>query len=184
MSNLELIGLAGKARTGKDTAAAILAERGFLRYAFADPIRRGAEVMLGLTYDQVYGNGKEQPIDWLAGITPRRIKQTLGTEWGRGHVHRDVWLRLAQQEWRAVRAAFPDAAGLVISDVRFENEAAWIREAGGQVWHVLRDAAPAVEGHTSEDGVEPRGQDEVIVNNGTLAGLEDQVAYLLEKGAA
>lgn len=179
---MKLIGLAGRARTGKSTVAALLSHHGFLHYAFADPIRRGVRAMLNLSHEQLYGERKEAPIDWLDGITPRRLMQTLGTEWGRDCAHRDVWVRLAQREWQNVRDSYTGCPGLVISDVRFENEAKWIREAGGQVWHVLRGVAPAVECHRTEDGIAFCAGDEWIDNNGTFKALADCVAALLNEG--
>ena len=46
--------------------------------------------------------------------------------------------------------------GMVISDVRFDNEAAWIPAHGGRIIHVIRPDTKAVEAHASEDGIEMR----------------------------
>ena len=78
-----LIGLTGRARVGKDTAASFLANDYLLkRYAFAQPIKDAAEAM-GFARS-VYDNDdmKERVIQGL-GVSYRRILQTLGTEWGR-----------------------------------------------------------------------------------------------------
>ena len=77
-----LIGISGKAQSGKDTLGKYLCdEYRCLHYYFAKPLKEGAKVMFNLTDDQIAN--KEVPIEpW--GISPRKIYQVLGTEVGRG----------------------------------------------------------------------------------------------------
>lgn len=94
MSQL-LIGLTGSARSGKTTAAKHMAiEHGLLHYAFAQPLKAMLAQGMNLTDDHLEGALKEQPLPWL-GKAPRELMQLLGTEWGRGMVHSDLWLLLA-----------------------------------------------------------------------------------------
>lgn len=168
-----LIGLAGKARVGKDTAGDFLErEYGLKRYAFAQPIKKAVEVMFSLSPMFLEGELKEQDLDTL-GRSPRYLMQTLGTEWGRKMVHPDVWLK-AGEMWLENQVLACDLAdvpfhGAVITDVRFENEAQWIREHGGVVLHIYRDDAIQVNEHVSEAGVQLQGDvDYMIENNGTV----------------
>jgi hypothetical protein len=64
---------------------------------------------------------------------------------------------------------------IIIKDIRFENEADYIRSMGGQVWHIVREGAVAVNAHASEAGIKIADEDVVIDNNGTL---EDYAANL------
>jgi hypothetical protein len=41
----------------------------------------------------------------------------------------------------------------VVSDLRFENEAAFIRQRGGVVIHISRESATEVNPHVSEAGI-------------------------------
>lgn len=175
---MQLIGLTGRARTGKDTTARMLSQCGFSQYAFANPIKEGVKTMFGFTDDCTNGNKKEQPVDWLDGVTPRQIMQTLGTEWGRQCIHPDLWLIMAKREWHAVQQ-LPRVRGMVVSDVRFENEADWIREAGGEVWHIRRCTAMPVREHASEAGVTFCDGDRAIDNNGSIFDLSQQVKALI-----
>ena len=69
--------------------------------------------------------------------------------------------------------------GMVVSDVRFDNEAAWIRKHGGRIIHVIRPDTKAVEAHASEDGIEMQDTDARLFNSGTLEELQLSVRELL-----
>ena len=63
-----------------------------------------------------------------------------------------------------------------ITDVRFPNEAALIRAAGGVVWKVVRpNLALPVDEHPSETSVDLVEADAVLVNDGTLDALTARV---------
>ena len=176
-----LIGLTGLAGTGKDTVAdRLCAEHGFERHAFAEPIRDMLAAMLtGANIDYAYlfeRDLKERPVPHL-GISGRRLMQTLGTEWGRS-LDPDLWVRLA-----AITLGLHGASSapihdrIVITDVRFPNEAAWIESLGGRVVRVTRPA-PAVAAHVSEQHIAQLPCTLAIDNTGTLADLHDQVDEL------
>ena len=165
-----LIGLCGPAGSGKDTVASMLAEYGrFSRYTLALPLKRGLEVMLGIPLsiwdDRV---AKEEVLPWL-GKSPRQLAQTLGTEWGRQHVHPDLWVQLMLREWEKVQAGYWPRR--VVTDVRFDNEALAVRNAGGTVWKVERESVPVVAAHSSENGVSPALIDGTVKNYGSLEQL-------------
>jgi hypothetical protein len=89
----------------------------------------------------------------------RRLLQTLGTDAGR-HYDPEIWVRM----WKA-RAWALLATGnwIVADDVRFENEAAAVRELGGLVVMVtgrVETMAGATAEHVSELGV--KGDVEVL----------------------
>jgi hypothetical protein len=171
---MKLIGIAGRAHSGKDTVANLLCARhGFTRYAFAMPIKDGLMAMLRLTRAEVDGADKDKPLDRLGGITTRRLMQTLGTDWGRNMIGEDLWLRMAEY-WLGYHRQF--SARIVVSDVRYENEAAWVRRQGGEIWHVERRDREPVERHSSEAGIAiVVGVDSVIANDEGLEQLEAQV---------
>lgn len=185
---MQLIGLTGRAGCGKDTIASFLCEaHGFVQIALADPLRDGLKAMLGVTDEQLYRRDlKEAPIDWI-GRSPRELLQTLGTEWGREHVAADLWLRVAARRIDRIKASPPclHVAGIVVSDIRFENEADWLREQGGQVWHIKRqgDQLAGLElntsTHSSEQHIPAKAGEPRIYNFGTLEQLHDQVTEII-----
>lgn len=161
---MKLIGLIGRARSGKDTVAGYLARRHmFAHIAFADPMKQMLETAFG---DLFRDGDREKPIDWL-GKSPRQLMQTLGTEWGRNQVHPELWVLLTEQKVKHfVELDMP----LVISDVRFHNEADMILKHGGELWRIQRDGASVAE-HISEQAHWDTYQTKTIDNNGSLEEL-------------
>lgn len=172
---LTLIGLAGRAGCGKNTVAGMIA--GAVVMQLADPLYAALSAMLGIPEWMLRHRAfKERPIPWL-GKSPRQLLQTLGTEWGRGQVASDVWIRICQ---RRINAAANESIGPVaIADVRFPNEAEWIRRKGGQVWLVDRDAGTTSD-HSSEAGLPLEMVDLVIDNRGDIDSVRRQVAEALQ----
>lgn len=168
----KIIGLSGKARSGKDTAAGMLKMAFNVKtVAFADPIRDAMRVLFGFNEAHFNGSLKEDVVPWI-GKSPRQLMQTLGTEWGRNTVNNDIWRIIAARKIEQITDSFDHA---VVTDVRFENEAEMIRSLGGSVWHIVRGSIPSVSAHASEQGIDVRNNDVVVYNNGTLEDLFDSV---------
>jgi hypothetical protein len=175
MMRFPLLGLTGPARSGKDTAAAfLLAMTGGYRYAFADPIRAMLKAGLGIDMtDEYWIPRKEDPIPAFGNKSPRQMMQWLGTEWGRQLVDENLWLTLATDRLMS------KGPGMIVTDCRFENEAAWIRRYGGRIIHLRRNAAQPVHGHLSEGGVQEGENDFVVHNNGTLEDLQERLREIV-----
>lgn len=171
-----LIGLTGKARSGKDTVGDWLeTEIGFQRVAFAGALKEGLATMLGLSERHVHGDLKETVLPEF-GKSPRQMMQSLGTEWGRMCVCEDIWLIVAKNK---VEYLMSKGYSVVLTDVRFDNEAALVREMGGEVWHIQRDAAQKVNAHQSEAGVAKLEGDFLLENNSTLDSLYAKIGEKL-----
>lgn len=182
-----IIGLTGLAGTGKDTVRAILEEHDFVGFAFADPIRAMIrELLLVADIDPARmddRNLKELPIYQLSSdgkpVSYRMLAQTLGTEWARG-IQPDFWLRIAQSYMDGIRSmTFGDMPRFVVSDVRFQNEADWVRAQGGTIWRVDRPGVAPVRAHASEAEVAQIAHDGVIVNAGSIHDLRLMVLRVL-----
>lgn len=176
---LRLIGLSGPAGAGKDLVASMIPHS--RRVAFADPLYAGLAAMLGCEESTLRDRRtKEQPTS--LGVSPRRLLQTLGTEWGRRLVHDEIWLRIAKRRW--ARAWEDGVHAVVVPDVRFENEAEAIRAAGGEIWLVHRPSAAPVEAHASEAGLPLRLVDRLLLNGSTVTELRYRVESTLALTAA
>lgn len=173
---IKLIGITGKARSGKDTLAKLLwNHHDYVRIAFADPLKCAAQTIFGLTEDQTWNDELKEVVIPRWKLTPRQIFQRLGTESVRDVFGPHVWT----ERWLLSYEQVMNTDNVVIPDVRFENEAKMIRELGGIIIEVRRgDGLAGAEGaHASEaGGIEA---DYVIDNNGTLETLLEDLNGIL-----
>ena len=175
-SQYHIIGLAGYAGTGKDTVRALLEELGFNGMAFADPIRAMLRELLtgnGISDEYIDSRAFKEKVIPELGVSYRQMAQTLGTEWGRS-LHADFWLRLAGA-YMADLAESDGHSHFVISDVRFVNEAQWVRDRGGIIWRIERPGVVPVRAHVSEQELYHFGADQVIQNTGSIDDLRRAV---------
>jgi predicted 2-oxoglutarate/Fe(II)-dependent dioxygenase YbiX len=153
-----IIGFTGRKGHGKDTAAK--AFPGATTVAFAEPLKRAAMAMWDLTEDQVFDDRQKEVVDERYGKTPRQMLQWLGSDVIRDQFDKNHWLSLARHK-------ITSAKGVVcVTDVRYDNEAALVRELGGKVIRIVRtdvDGA-AADTHVSEAGVSDHLVDTVIEN--------------------
>ena len=163
-----IIGLTGYAQSGKDTLAGMLI--GLHKYdnrAFADPIRKLLYETNPLVKDGYRVKTVVDAYGWDKAKVEfpelRSLLQTLGV--GARTVFND-------QFWVAQGLAGLSAGDkVVITDVRFPNEADAIKALGGQVWRVRRLGIKAVNGHVSETAMDGYKVDQIFINNGSVDDL-------------
>jgi hypothetical protein len=127
MKMLNIIGLIGEAGSGKDTVAEYLQEDyNYEILSFTQPIIRALSSMY--TVDRLIftdRDTKDTPMDELFGQTPRRLMQTLGTDWGRDMIDPELWVKLLNDDveyFMDLSIGAKDPIGIVIPGVRFMNE--------------------------------------------------------------
>jgi hypothetical protein len=176
-----LIGLTGVAGAGKDTAAdRLCSHHGFERHAFAEPIRDMLTALLvgmGLDYAYLFERHlKERPLPHL-DVTPRSLMQTLGTEWGRELFGPQFWVCCAALTLglHDRPTSTPVHDRIVLTDVRFAEEAAWIKSFGGVIVRIDRAGAGIPGQHVSELQAQHIKATWRIANNGTVADLHQHV---------
>lgn len=180
-----IVGILGKKRSGKDTTGDYLvANKNFVKYSFANPIKRGAMELFGFTEEQVFGDAKDE-IDPTWGITPRLVLQIMGTEvfqydmpkyipelqaFGRG-----FWVKRFEQWYEQNRHL-----DVVICDVRFQHEVDSILKMGGVIWSVNRPNLTGGDEHASEKEMDLiTGITSEIINDRTLHDLYDKIDNLI-----
>jgi energy-coupling factor transporter ATP-binding protein EcfA2 len=176
MSNKKItIGLTGPAGCGKSTVANNLSNLAqFEDFAFADPLKAGLAVMLRIPEWCFHDRTVKEEAFYPWKISPREAAQTCGTEWARKYVQPDVWVKRLEIDER-----FSASARRVVSDVRFDNEADWIRAQGGVVIHIRRGNLPDVKSHVSEAGVRFRGGDIEFNNDGDIGDCQNKTIEVL-----
>ena len=108
--------------------------------------------------------------------------QTLGTECIRNKIGVDHWIN----HLRFKLQGLPKEAKVVISDIRFDNEAKFVcNELGAILIRIDRHSDPFrsdTRKHSSEAGISYKEPDFVITNNGHIkADLEEEVARILQQ---
>jgi hypothetical protein len=169
-----IIGLAGPAGSGKDTVAEMIQRMyGYKRTAFAHTLKN----MLAIAgMPEPEREFKEALLPGLP-FSWRQAAQTLGTEWGRS-LDPDLWVKLTMMNMEK------HPGNYVISDVRFENETAAIREKGGTVVHIHGRRAVMLGDtikHASEVPLVIHPDDLSVPNAGDLRLLQDWVIVLMSK---
>ncbi|WP_327385679.1 deoxynucleotide monophosphate kinase family protein [Streptomyces sp. NBC_01207] len=176
------VALMGRAGSGKDSAAARLVSRHhFVRIAFADPLKASA-----LRLDPIVG-AESTPYGSLPIRLPdvvnrygwdraknaypevRRTLQRLGETVRTDDP--DFWLRMALDK---ISTADRWNLPVVVSDVRYANEAYALKRAGALMVRIERPGATAggeAARHVSELDLDAYPADVTIPNAGTLADL-------------
>lgn len=174
-----IIGLSGKARAGKDSVAQMLVEDyGFTRLAFADVIKTCVYALdpiislSGLRLQHLIdANGWEAAKEFPE---VRRLLQVFGTEVGRNLIDEQIWIEMTLAGAKA-------SSNIVISDVRFKNEAEEIKYQGGQVWRITRAVGDTIDFHRSETDLDSWNFDYYVPNNGSLDDLKNEVREIMWK---
>ena len=144
-----IIGISGFQGAGKDTVADYLQNiYGFKRDSFAATLKDAVAAVFGWDRELLEGRTTEsrqwrETVDpWWAerlnmpDLTPRLVLQKWGTEVARRAWHDDTWIASLENK---LNRAHND---IVITDVRFPNEIAAVRNAGGIVIRVIRGPEP------------------------------------------
>lgn len=170
-----VIGLTGVVGSGKDSVAEIFSEQyRFIRLGFADPIYEMASIVTRTPAHVLQKReGKEVVLDRV-NASPRKLMQTLGTEWGRQMIDENLWINHLDGRLRSIEIR-TGLNGLVISDVRFQNEVDFVHRLGGEVWRVGRLNNPFAIGDKHASEKSEFEVDDVVVNNGTLHDLRAAV---------
>lgn len=166
-----IVGITGKAGSGKSTAAKELIRLGWVNVKMAGALKDMMRA-IGLTDDHIEGDLKEVPCYILSGRTPRYAMQTLGTEWGRDIMSNDLWVNIA--EYRA-KSWMENGFDVVVDDIRFQNEADMIRNLGGIIVGIIGRGGIS-SSHSSENGVNP---DFSITNDNSIDRFLNDIRYIL-----
>ena len=145
-----IIGICGFIGCGKDTVAGLLVNKhGFERESYASSLKDAVSAVFGWDREMLEGNTpsarewRETVDEWWAQrlnmptLTPRWVLQYWGTDVARKTFHDDIWIASLE---RKLHATHND---IVISDCRFPNEIASIKNNGGKVIWVQRGDLPS-----------------------------------------
>ena len=147
--------------------------------AFADVLKKMCQEHFGLSIEQLWGNAKEIPDKKYKKMglneywTPREIMQEIGEFYRK--IDYDFWVKILSKN-------IVDK-DVLITDVRYINEADFVLENKGFLIKIVRDVDNKIHGsdHGSETNLDNyTGFDLVVSNNGTLNDLKDAVINISE----
>ena len=178
-----IIGISGKAGSGKDTAAKMLEvlyanpnisyedftnkrDKNFADIQivhFADTLKETAQVLFRISeWETNTQEGKKTTIDWI-GKTVRELLQGIG-QGLRDAIDPNLWVKI-------LFANTEDWSNYIIADVRYPNELEAIKERDGVLIRIDRNSAGAGN-HSSETALDDYNDWDVrIENNGSLESL-------------
>jgi hypothetical protein len=170
--NICLIGLIGNAGSGKSTVAKYLVDKGFYKLSFSDPLKRML-IMAGLsTYDELYIKKSK---------TARWLMQKIGTDIVRNQIDKDFWIKKLKEniDYFLHRNIYQ----FVIDDVRFINEADFVKSYNGILIKINRDVLPyqGIYNHESESELQLIKCDYEIVNNGSIDDLKSSIDNIISE---
>lgn len=185
---MALIGIIGEAGHGKTELAKILIAKNYQEYAFADPLKQIVSIAFGLSREQLYDPILKETIVPEYGVSPGQLLIFVGTR-----MFREVICELLPgfSTWVNVfkRKNF-NHNKVVVSDVRFIDEAAAIRERNGILIRIVRPGVQSAtrSGHISETEQHSIVADATIINDSalnklrcklfaTIAGIQKQRRY-------
>lgn len=192
-----LIGISGKAGSGKDTVANYLYEK-YIQTSvlpLAHPLKLCAAAAFGIPVQDFYDREIKEKRTQAWDYSPRQIAQLLGTECFRKVFGEDFWIRRhvktlnGQLEWddgqfRNYREGIENHV-VCIPDIRFQNEVEYALQ-GGIIIQLYREEASkqtvGVSNHASEalDFTVPDDYTHrsfTVHNNGTL----EELYYAVDK---
>ena len=188
-----IIGIAGRARSGKTELAKICERFGYERIYFALPLKQLCADLLDISLDELNRAKAEKydigvtigkdmceiladetgiPIDIVTktcnGVVIKNVRhmlQFIGTD----------LIRKYDMDWHVnkIRQMIDKEKNYVIDDVRFPNEKALIEELGGDCWFITRTTLDNISNQESETSITWNDcWNKIIVNDSTLSILQ------------
>lgn len=164
---MNIIGITGAAGSGKDTLAEMIKDDGWERFAYADALKHICMDYLGLSYNDAYTQEGKLRYNDFWGMTNREILQKIGTEAMRNGFCKDVWIKIAELK---LKDMLDKGKKIIVTDVRFDNEAELIEKLGGCVIKIVRNInhnglSEKEQAHPSEMGISDHLISFKILNN-------------------
>jgi len=181
-----LVGLTGCKGVGKNTAASFL--DGYTQMAFADKLKEAVANLFDIPIEEMHyfknyamvecdvqGESSYQLI-----LTGRDFLQRFGTEMGRDTFGEKFWVEQWATQYDILSMTNSDAAKkIVVTDVRFHNEASRIIWYGGHIIEITRPGCEP-DGHASEDGIPDDLIDATVHNDGTVDDFRRKFLAVVE----
>lgn len=181
---MAILSCSGKIGSGKDSLANLIvinSKKKIEVKKFADNLKIICSVISGRPIEDMYSSdGKNKFIPEFQ-MTVGEMQQKIGTEVFRDNFDQNVWVK-------SLFASYTPDQIWIITDVRFQNEAEYIKRVGGIIIRIEGDPAKIRLNstrnlnHPSETSLDDYEHfDELIHNVGTLEDLELKAKKIIHK---
>lgn len=171
-----IIGLVGRAQSGKSTAAKyLIKEYGFIQTAFAEPLKQMILKAGMATHEELY-HKKTEMSRWLM--------KKIGTEIFREQVDPDYWIKAMQYHLDLTIKENPSKK-IIIDDIRFPNEAKLLMDCYNctliRIERINNDGSyfidsDAGEIHKSESQIDSIPVNQIIIaRSGEIEKIQDGI---------
>lgn len=179
-----IVGLNGPIGAGKSTLAREYTVESGLNaeiYSFSTPIKQAFANFYPEGNMVAWDKNKIAPA--MGGKTVREMYQLLGTEFGRNMISESIWIDLAEVWIDYLCGLVPGLDVVIIDDVRFHNEASWIRAKKGIVVRVPAWSTKPQEEclHQSETESAMIAPDHVLKSSDLLGRFEELSDIISER---
>jgi hypothetical protein len=175
---IPIIGLLGRSRAGKDTAALVIIKHlgvdNTCISRLSQPLKDAARALYGFSASQVEDEEKEI-VDGRYGVTPRVCIQKLCDHMMAVH-GTNFFSNLLYHKFD--NNVFTQKC-LIIPDIRYPHDITEIHKRGGIVIKIDRPPHPDVPRHAWEDTIDDLCGDYVVVNDSTKEIFEKRINQTL-----
>ena len=181
---MKIIALTGWSGSGKDTLADILVRQGYLRFAFATPLKDIASELFGFPREWAETQEGKQML-WRVGYTEKTIRQILLdlAKLDRERFGDDIYAREVLSKFQYVNPT----TTVVVTDLRFPVELNALQNyqnetgCGLEIWRVKREGQmTSPVNHPSEHLLDDLDATKTILNPGTtVEDYEERLFSLL-----
>lgn len=183
-----LLAIHGFKQSGKDTLSDLLVrEYGYQKVAFADKLKEVLHLIFNIPKEQLWGGDQEKqsltPVRWAdlekiqrkdrsheTFLSVRELMQIFATEVCRDKIP-GIWYRFLN---------YPPHQKIVISDLRFNNEAKHLKSLGAHIIKVQRPSAHSTA-HASESGLDGHFIDYCLENDKSLNHFYERARELFQQ---
>lgn len=180
-----LIAFVGFKGSGKNTAALPLIDHGYQSFSFAESVKDALAAIFCWPRNLLEGITPESRLfremvdPWWATkldnpqFSPRWAMMHFATDLMRQQFHPQIWVLNLERRL----SLLDNQARVVLTDCRFANEIAMIRQYGGEVHQIRRETTISAN-HPSETDWIGCTVDSVIENNQSIADLHSKIIEL------
>ncbi len=179
-----IIGISGKLGSGKSYISEQIKNRflehNFIEKSFAYNLKKIVSILTGIDINTITTREIKQKYLQEWGMTVGEMFQKVGTDCMRNHLNNNVWII-------STFSKYTEEQNWIISDVRFINEADYIKKLGGILIRLegdpqnIRQNDPRNSNHPSEKELDNFNNFDMTLLTSAEANIDNLINYIEQK---